>query len=49
MMDIDDADQQCSPVTQDVVQNTVAELMVDAPSSDIKDCIKAYEYGKNLN
>ena len=47
-MDIDDADQQCSPVTQDVVQNTVAELMVDAPSSDIKDCIKAYEYGKNL-
>ena len=49
MTTMDDAEGQISsPITEDVAQNTIAELIVDAPSCDIKDCIKAYEYGKNL-
>ena len=45
---VNDNKQPCSPITEDVVQNVIAELLVDAPSSNVKDCIKAYEYGKNL-
>ena len=45
---VTDNEQRCSPITEDVVQNIIAELLVDAPSSNVKDCIKAYEYGKNL-
>ena len=35
-------------ITEDVVQTVIAELTVDAPSSEVKDCLKAYEYGKSF-
>ena len=43
-----DADDFVSLITEDVVQTVIAELTVDAPNSDIKDCLKAYEYGKSF-
>ena len=44
----DKPEEQSSPVTADVVEAVITDLCVDAPSSDIKDCLKAYEYGKGL-
>ena len=45
---IDADDHSTSLITEDVVQNIVAELTVHAPCSDVKDCLKAYEYGKSF-
>ena len=42
------ADGSTSLITEDVVQAVIAELTIDAPSSDIKDCLKAHEYGKSF-
>ena len=44
----DKQEDQSSPVTADAVQAVIADLCVDAPSSDIKDCLKTYQYGKGL-
>lgn len=37
-----------SPINEDVVQQVIAELITDAPCSEIKDCIKVYQYGKSI-
>ena len=37
-----------SLITEDVVLNVIAELVSEAPSDDVKNCLKAYEYGKSL-
>ena len=46
---MDNTDQQGkSPVTEDAVNTLIAELVVNAPSEEVKKCIKAYEYGKSV-
>ena len=37
-----------SLITEDVVQDLIAELISEAPSQNIKNCLKTYEYGKSL-
>ena len=37
-----------SLITEDVVQNIIAELVAEAPSPEVKSCLKAYEFGKNV-
>ena len=34
-------------ITADAVQTVIAELVAQAPSSEVKECLKAYEYGKS--
>ena len=37
-----------TPITLEAVQTLIAELVTEAPTSDVKKCLKAYEYGKDI-
>ena len=38
-----------SIITEDVVQTVIAELVANAPSTEVKNCLKTYQFGKTVS